>query len=200
MWSTTLTFQHYFPLQQPIEIPKQPEVDFDLDSLLSDLTSFDPTSAVSKSQPPPPPQRIDSAPQPAFIPVETPVRSGNSSVHSTPQHYPHPQQSFSEPSPTPPSTPGSTPSHGSQTQVERNVQPKTTDVGPEVVMRSHTEARSPEHRRPAGTTLLSIPYSCCIVECLGDSPVLLKTSTCSVVGVQSIGDSINTIGLMMCSL
>ncbi len=134
-------------------------MDFDLDSLLSDLTSFDPTSVVAKSHPPPPPQqRSDPAPQPVVADtpphMRTPERRGNSSARSTPQHQPS-QQGFVEPSPTPPSTPGTTPSHGparSQTQVDRNYQPKR-DMGPEVILRSHTQAVSPEHKRPAGTLM-----------------------------------------------
>lgn len=133
--------------------PPKPVVDFDLDSLLSDLTSFDPSSAVAASHPAPPIQPtnpiVAMPPQP--MPPQPPVRSGPPSSQSTPQHV-QARQVPVEPSPTPPSTPGTTPSHvplRANTQVDRNYQPRRED--PEPLVRSYSETKaSPDHRRPAG--------------------------------------------------
>lgn len=162
---------YYASLQFPQ--PSQPaaDTDFDLDSLLNDLTSFDPNVAVAASHPPPsvvpqmqphPPPPIHTAhPIAAGTPPQmaTPEqRSVSSSAHSTPQHgRAYQQQGVAEPSPTPPSTPGTTPSHvplRSYTQVDRDPQPRRDQV-PEVIIRSYTEAKSsPDHKRPAGIIII----------------------------------------------
>lgn len=132
------------------------DVDFDLDSLLSDLTSFDPNSAVAASHPAPPTQPVATAPPTTIRPE--PVRSGPPSSQSTPQHIRVEQVVF-EPSPTPPSTPGTTPSHvplRSNTQVDRNYQPRGSVEQPEPIPRAYSEGKvidtksSPDHKRPAG--------------------------------------------------
>lgn len=123
-------------------------MDFDLDSLLSDLTSFDPNAVVAASHPAPPIQPFVAIPP-------APVRSDPSSTHSTPQHA-RAQQPFVELSPTPPSTPGTTPSHvplRSHTQVDRNYQPRRSVDQLDPIPRSYTEAKyteAPDHKRPAG--------------------------------------------------
>ena len=61
--------------------PPPPESDFDLDSLLSDLTSFNPSAAVAARNPPPPPPRQDRL-------HPSPSHSSHSS-HSTPVHNHH---------------------------------------------------------------------------------------------------------------
>lgn len=126
------------------EAPKPIDTDFDLDSLLSDLTSFDPSSVVAASHPQPtfpatPPQ------------LSTPVRSESSSAQSTPQHGARAQHTSFEPSPTPPGTPGAaTTPIRSHTQVDRNYQPRREPEAGDIP-RSYTEAKfSPDHKRPAG--------------------------------------------------
>lgn len=134
-------------LTQLPEAPKPIDTDFDLDSLLSDLTSFDPSSAVAASHP----QSTFPATPPQ---LGTPVCSESSSAQSTPQHA-RAQYTSVEPSPTPPGTPGvaTTPSHvpiRSHTQVDRNYQPRREPEA-EDIPRSYTETKfSPDHKRPAG--------------------------------------------------
>ena len=154
------------PTLQVPEIPKSAAVDldFDLDSLLSDLTSFDPSTAVAASHPAPPTQPVAAAP-PTPVRLE-PVRSGPPSTQSTPQHGRF-QPVIVEPSPTPPpstpgttpSTPGTTPSHvplRSNTQVDKNYQPRGSVDQPEPIPRAYSEGKfidaksSPDHKRPAG--------------------------------------------------
>ena len=130
-------------LTQLPEAPKPVDTDFDLDSLLSDLTSFDPSSAVAASHP----QSTFPATPPQHT---TPVRSESSSAHSTPQHA-RVQQTSVEPSPTPPGTPGvATTPIRSQTLVDRNYQQRREPEAGDIP-RSYTEAKfSPDHKRPAG--------------------------------------------------
>ena len=101
------------PLPPAPPKPSQ-EQDAELDELLSDLTSFNPSAVVAETHPPPKPP--SPVPQPRLSP---PMRSGYSSTpssaHSTPQHN---HMMASQPTPTPPSTPGHMPPR-SYTQVER---------------------------------------------------------------------------------
>ena len=68
----------YLQTQREEPRPPPPDQDFDLDSLLSDLTSFNPSETVAARNPPPPPPRRD-------FPHASPSHSSHSS-RSTPVH------------------------------------------------------------------------------------------------------------------
>jgi hypothetical protein len=128
-------------LQREDPRPPPPDQDFDLDSLLLDLTSFNPSETVAARNPPPPPPRRD-------FPQASPSHSSHSS-HSTPVH--------NHSTPTPPSTPG----HGSGIPHSRPPQilrSNTEDFierpRPQASSRSRSIS-SPTHERPIEQGLTS---------------------------------------------
>lgn len=156
MTSGDLTLQREPPPSQP------PESDFDLDSLLSDLTSFNPSDVVAsrKPVPPAPPPRRDTVN--ASPSHRSPSHSSHSS-HSTPVH--------NHATPTPPryiiyhtlhhthschhipSTPGHTPNRGPPPPTRARppmVRAQTEDAverpHPQGLPRSHS-ITSPSHER-----------------------------------------------------
>lgn len=101
----TCQFRHD-PLPPAPPKPSQ-EQDAELDLLLSDLTSFNPSEVVAETHPPPkaPSPQPQPKPSPPMMRGGPPSSSTPSSAHSTPKH----NHMGSQPTPTPPSTPGHTP-------------------------------------------------------------------------------------------
>ena len=101
----TCQFRHD-PLPPAPPKPSQ-EQDAELDLLLSDLTSFNPSEVVAETHPPPkaPSPQPQPKPSPPLMRGGPPSSSPPSSAHSTPKH----NHMGSQPTPTPPSTPGHTP-------------------------------------------------------------------------------------------
>lgn len=106
---------HHDPLPPAPPKPSQ-EQDAELDLLLSDLTSFNPSEVVAETHPPPKPPSPQPQPKPSppMMRAGPPSSSTTSSAQSTPKH----NHMGSQPTPTPPSTPGHTPIR-SYTQADR---------------------------------------------------------------------------------
>ena len=150
------------PQAKKKQAPLQDPDDFDLDSLLNDLTSFNPDEVVASTHPPPPPlatvavQQAQAPPTPPPqqqhkfpTPQPSPAHQQRSPAHQqrSPAHQRPPGQvtpnhtssgsSMSGPTPTPPSTPGHTP------------QRSYTVADPEgVVVRRRPSEQDSEERKP----------------------------------------------------
>ena len=146
-----------YVLQPPVPPPrKTPESDFDLDSLLSDLSSFDPSDVVAATHP-------STSSTPPITPAHTHTPE-QPSPHPSPAHYPQPRTTSSTPpshttpvhnhtAPTPPHTPG----HGplvarSYTEVDRDRPRRTSEH--EGFHRSYSESRPSPNE---GTGMHSAP-------------------------------------------
>lgn len=127
---------------------KAPESDFDLDSLLSDLSSFDPSDVVASTHP-----SVSSTPPITPAHTHTPEQPTQPSPRPSPAHYPQPRTTSSTPpsqttpvhnhtGPTPPHTPGHAPAphvQRSYTEVDRDRPRRTSEH--EGFQRSYSESR-----------------------------------------------------------
>ena len=135
-------------LQAP-QPPKAPEQDFDLDSLLTDLTSFNPSDVVAATHP-----QTDIEVQPEQVAVPPPQQTPSPATYSpamyspatrSPAHVPSPHitpvHNHSADTYTPPHTPGHS------------------------LARSYTEVSDPRGQRPSDERQRSFSQSS-----VGDSP------------------------------
>ena len=144
------------PTQPPVPPRKAPESDFDLDSLLSDLNSFNPSDVVAATHP-----STSSTPPMSHTPEQP-------SPYPSPAHHPHPASSM-PPSHTTPvhnhttPTPPYTPAHMSQPPPAQG-SPAHMPHGspghhPQVVPRSYTEVDRERPQRVSQQEGLNRSYS-----------------------------------------
>ena len=122
-------FLSFLP-QPPVPARKAPESDFDLDSLLSDLSSFNPSDVVAATHP-----STSSTPPTSHTPEQP-------SPHPSPAHYPHPASAVSPSYPTQPMPPSHTaqPMYNHTTPTPPHTPAHMSQASP-----AHVPHRSPAH-------------------------------------------------------
>ena len=144
------------PPQPPVPSRKAPESDFDLDSLLSDLNSFNPSDVVAATHP-----SASSTPPMSHTPEQP-------SPHPSPAHHPHPASSMppshttpvhNHTTPTPPYTPAhmtqASPAQGSPAQMPHG----SPGHLPQAVPRSYTGVDRERPQRVSQQEGLNRSYS-----------------------------------------